>query len=99
MKAAIALASWLVLMPAVGLAGERYDPRKAGHPLRIAAYVLHPVGVVLDYLIFRPAWWIGQFEPIRTLVGREPSREELLGGLENVPATDSASAPITEPTP
>jgi len=47
----------------------RYDSRRAGHPLRIAAYVVHPVGVILDTLIFHPAWWLGQHEPLRTLFG------------------------------
>ena len=51
---------------------ESYDSRNAGHPLRIAAYAAHPVGVILDRLIFRPAWWLGSKEPIRTLVGRRP---------------------------
>jgi hypothetical protein len=49
---------------------ERYDPLDAGHPLRIAAYVLHPVGVILDRLILRPAYWIGSHEPMKTLFGR-----------------------------
>jgi hypothetical protein len=48
-----------------------YEPLRAGHPLRLIAYALHPVGVILDYAIFRPAYWIGSHEPIRTLVGRE----------------------------
>ncbi len=48
---------------------DEYDPTEAGHPLRIVAYVLHPVGVVLDTLIFRPAHWLGSKEPIKTLVG------------------------------
>jgi hypothetical protein len=48
-----------------------YEPLRAGHPLRIVAYVLHPVGVILDYAIFRPAYWLGSHEPIRTLVGQE----------------------------
>jgi hypothetical protein len=48
---------------------EGYEPTEAGHPLRIVAYVLHPVGVILDTLIFRPAWWLGTHEPIKTLVG------------------------------
>ena len=47
----------------------RYNPERAGHPLRVVAYVLHPVGVVLDTLIFHPAWWVGTHEPLRTLFG------------------------------
>ena len=53
-----------------GPAGSaEYDSRRSGHPLRIAAHALHPVGVLLDYMIFRPAWWVGQHEPFRTLFG------------------------------
>ena len=51
-------------------ASAGYEPLRAGHPLRIIAYALHPVGVILDYAIFRPAYWIGSHEPIRTLVGQ-----------------------------
>ena len=47
-----------------------YEPLRAGHPLRIIAYALHPIGVILDYAIFRPAYWIGSHEPIKTLVGQ-----------------------------
>ncbi len=67
-----------------------YDSRKAGHPLRVIAYAAHPVGVILDRLIFRPAWYIGSFEPIRTLVGREPVLSE------EVPADDK---PESSPQP
>lgn len=61
----------LVAAPALGADGadDEYDSKEAGNPLRIVAYVLHPVGVVLDTLIFRPAQWIGSKEPIKTLVG------------------------------
>jgi hypothetical protein len=47
----------------------QYNPRRAGHPLRIVAYAAHPIGVALDYLIFRPAWWVGTHEPLRTIFG------------------------------
>ncbi len=50
---------------------DEYDPTETGNPLRIVAYVLHPVGVILDTLIFRPAHWLGSKEPIKTLVGKE----------------------------
>jgi hypothetical protein len=50
---------------------DEYDPTETGNPLRVVAYVLHPVGVILDTLIFRPAHWLGSKEPIKTLVGKE----------------------------
>ncbi len=66
--AASILAVALCASPA---SADEYDDQKSGHPLRIAAYILHPVGVILDYLILRPAHWIGSHEPIATLVGHE----------------------------
>lgn len=60
--------------PAPALADE-YDPQNAGHPLRIAAYLLHPVGVVLDLLIFRPAHWVVSHEPLDKFFGHEPYKD------------------------
>jgi hypothetical protein len=64
------LAFALLALAAPSGAADDYDPKEAGHPLRIAAYALHPVGVILDTLIFRPAYWLGSHEPLRTLFGR-----------------------------
>ena len=50
---------------------DPYDPKRAGHPLRIAAYVAYPVGVLLDYLIFRPAHWLAHRESVKPIVGHE----------------------------
>ena len=62
----------LCLAAAASPAGaDTYDSRKAGHPLRMLAYALHPIGVVLDTLIFRPAHWAVHHEPLTTLFGHE----------------------------
>jgi len=68
--AALLIGVWLsaAALPATA---EEYEPADAGQPLRIVAYVVHPVGVVLDYLFLRPMYWIGSHEPFRTLFGRE----------------------------
>jgi hypothetical protein len=50
---------------------DDYDEKSAGHPLRIIAYVLHPVGVAIDYLLLRPAHWLGNREPLKTIFGHE----------------------------
>jgi len=52
-------------------AADEYDARRAGHPLRVVAYVLHPIGVTLDYLLFRPAHWVGSLPVVRTIFGHE----------------------------
>jgi hypothetical protein len=67
----IALSLTLWISSASLAQADSYDPTMSGHPLRIIAYVLHPVGVVLDYLIMRPAHWVGSQEPVKTLVGHE----------------------------
>ena len=53
------------------VAADEYDSENAGHPLRMVAYVLHPVGVIIDYLILRPAHWLGSKEPFKTAFGHE----------------------------
>lgn len=49
--------------------GPDYQADRAGHPLRILAYMAHPLGVAVDYAVMRPCYWIGQHEPFRTLFG------------------------------
>lgn len=66
--AALAAAALLLAAPA---GADDYDPEYAGHPLRIVAYVLHPLGVMVDYLIMRPAHWVGMHEPFSTIFGHE----------------------------
>ena len=45
--AALPLLATLALA-ATPAAADEYDARRAGHPLRVVAYVLHPVGVAFD---------------------------------------------------
>lgn len=69
--ATLALATLLVLTGASPGQADDYDSANAGHPVRIVAYVLHPVGVLLDYLLLRPAHWIVSQEPMSTIFGHE----------------------------
>ncbi len=59
------------LFAAGGAAADEYDTNYSGHPLRMAGYLLHPVGVILDTLIFRPAHWLLRWEFTKTLFGHE----------------------------
>jgi hypothetical protein len=68
--AALPLLACLALA-ATPAAADEYDARRAGHPLRVVAYVLHPVGVALDYLLFRPAHWVGSQPVVRTIFGHD----------------------------
>jgi hypothetical protein len=66
-----AVAAFAMLAVASPAAAEEYDETYSGHPLRIVGYVLHPIGVILDTLIFRPFHWIGSHEPFKTLSGQQ----------------------------
>jgi hypothetical protein len=67
--AALALALGLAL--ASPASADDYEPQRAGHPLRMAAYVVHPVGVAIDYLFLRPLHWIGHRQPFATIFGHQ----------------------------
>jgi hypothetical protein len=60
----------LALGASPALADDHRSDR-AGHPLKILAVVLHPIGVVIDYAIMRPAHWLAEREPVKTLTGHE----------------------------
>jgi hypothetical protein len=66
----VSLAALILLVASPALA-DRYEPERAGHPLRIVAYVAHPVGVMVDYLLMRPMHWIVEQEPFATLFGHD----------------------------
>jgi hypothetical protein len=69
------LVSLLLVFSLLGLASpaaaDEYDPQGAGHPVRVIAYLLHPIGVVLDVLIARPAHWVGSQGALARLFGHE----------------------------
>ena len=67
----ILLASALLAGSVPAASADEYDPKTAGHPLRMIGYALHPVGVVIDYLVLRPAHWLVSHEPFQTLFGHE----------------------------
>lgn len=68
---AAALVLALLVAAAPSARADDHDPERSAHPVRIAAYILHPIGVVLDFLIVRPAHWVVEREPFRTLFGHE----------------------------
>jgi hypothetical protein len=67
--AALLLALIAVAPRAAG--ADEHDPKRSAHPLRVLAYAVHPIGVALDWLIVRPAHWVVEREPFRTIFGHE----------------------------
>ena len=69
---AASLAALLAFAATTPALADEYDPQRAGHPIRVIAYVAHPVGVVLDWLIFRPAHWVVSQPGLDEFFGHEP---------------------------
>jgi hypothetical protein len=66
-----ALSMALVVVLASPAAADEYDKNNAGHPLRLVAYILHPVGVLIEYALLRPGHWLVSTEPMKTIFGHE----------------------------
>ena len=69
LRRSAASAVLVLTLLATPLAAVAHDSEESGHPVRIVAYVLHPVGVALDYGIVRPFHWLVTREPWRTIFG------------------------------
>jgi hypothetical protein len=75
----LVLALWTAA-PGSVLAHDHYDDTQS-HPLRLAAYALHPVGYALEWMIMRPIHFVvsnPSLEPVFGHTGHEPA----FGGYE-----------------
>jgi hypothetical protein len=52
-----------------------YDRDDSGNPVHIAGSVLYPVGFVYEYLLLRPAHWLGERTPFRQICGQDTFNE------------------------
>ena len=80
MKRSIAGLSLVALLALSGSAwavpNDEYDDSQA-YPLRVAAYILNPVGVALEYVIFRPIHWVvSRNDTTETIFGHGPHGAE-----------------------
>ena len=85
MKRSIACLSLVVVLAMYGSAlaipQDEYDDSQS-YPLRIAAYLLNPVGVGLEYAIFRPFHWLVSYNDTTELIfGHGPHGAEEMKSL------------------
>jgi len=55
---------------------DEYDDTQS-HPLRIAAYLVHPIGYGLEWAIFRPFHWLVSREGTEEVFGHTPHGAEV----------------------
>ncbi len=85
--AAFALAATLLVAPSAARAHDAYDDSES-NPLRLAAYGLHPIGFVLEWVAMRPLHFLVSNRQLEPVFGHVP-HESPFGGYEPYePGTD-----------
>lgn len=57
-KLAVAVLALALVAVAIPASANRYRRGQSDNPMRLVAYVLHPVGLALEYGIMRPIHWV-----------------------------------------
>ena len=76
----------LVGVPATGRAHDAYDDTQS-HPLRLAAYAMHPIGYGLEWLVMRPIHFLVSQPSLERVFGHTP-HETPFGDYERYQADD-----------
>ncbi len=64
----------LAQAPASQARADEYDETQ-GHPLRVAAYLVHPVGFALEWILLRPLHWVVSQPGLEKVFGHRPHGE------------------------
>ncbi len=87
------------LLATPALAVDDYDDSQA-NPLRIIAYVLHPVGYAVEWLFTRPFYRLVSQDDLEPIFGHVPHEgfgyESYTEGLATGVAIDSPSGSVVE---
>jgi|SRR5581483_11175561 len=71
---------------------DGYDDSQA-HPLRLAAYALHPVGYALEWLVTRPIHAVVSQPELERIFGHKPHSWDLCCGVQKPVETVTAAPP------
>jgi hypothetical protein len=65
---------WLAALPLRANAHDAYDDSES-HPLRLVAYVVHPVGFALEWLVTRPIHFVVSHPQLERVFGHVPHED------------------------
>lgn len=71
---ALGVMVWLAAVPGAARAHDAYDDSQA-HPLRIAAYVVNPIGVAVEWLFTRPFHFMVSSPALERTFGHTPHED------------------------
>jgi hypothetical protein len=96
--ASLAVLATLFVSGTVFAVPDEYDDSQS-HPLRVTAYLIHPVGVGLEWLIFRPFHWIVSRNGADMVFGHTPHGCNEFSGVTDrcaePPPSQQYAAPAT----
>ncbi len=75
-KLTIALLAMFVISAAAPTMAHRYRRAQNDHPMRLVAYVLHPVGIAVEYAVMRPIHELVSQPDLDIWFGHESSKVE-----------------------
>lgn len=70
-----AFALALLVVPTAGSA-HQYDRDDSDHPLRYVAYVVHPIGIAIEYALLRPIHYMVSQPNMSIIFGHQPCEDE-----------------------
>lgn len=68
---AVVVAVGVMAIPATGRAHDAYDDTQS-HPLRLAAYAIHPIGFAIEWLVMRPIHFVVSQPSTERVFGHTP---------------------------
>jgi hypothetical protein len=75
-KAIVALLAVLMLSFAASSNADRYQRNQSDNPFRLVGYVLHPVGIGLEYGVMRPIHWLVSQPDLDIVFGHQSHPQE-----------------------
>ncbi len=99
----LVIAGLLVALAALpARASDNYDDSQS-NPLRLAAYLLHPVGYLAEWLVLRPFYRVVSQDDLEPVFGHVPHEgfdyETYTEGLGTGVTYELPYTPIREPSP
>lgn len=85
---ALVVAVGLVAVPSTGRAHDAYDDSQS-HPLRLAAYAIHPIGYAIEWAVMRPIHFVVSQPNLERIFGHTP-HETPFGDYESYETVDES---------
>lgn len=55
---------------------HEYDRGDSDNPVRIAAYLFHPLGIAVEYVVTRPIHWLVSRPTLNVWFGHDPTEKD-----------------------